>query len=180
LAAALSLLPACTDLVPWHEPAVRVYLSAPVRQCPATDSLCAVLTELPADAQLLAQLGAGTVEGRRQLARTTGMAWTEPRVRDDALHLEFPPPPMGQTRSVYVLEALRAETAVEMTLFGEIVRTLRCALRCARLVPRLHDLIPRPDGSYWLMSDEIRMLTLSTWGWTRRRTGHRNAGAACE
>ena len=115
LAAALSLLPSCTNLFPWHEPAVRVYVSAEVPQCPATDSLCAVLTELPADAQLLAQVG-DTVGGRAPLARATGMPWTEPRVRDGALHLKFPPPPKGQTRSVYVLEVVRAETAHDSLL----------------------------------------------------------------
>jgi hypothetical protein len=138
------LLSACTDLFPWHEPAVRVYISEAVPQCPATDSLCAVLTELPADTQLLAQLDEGTVEGRRQLARATGMQWTEPRVRDDALHLEFPPPPKGQTRSVYVLEALRAETAHDSLLSiasnggtlvwlnGELLGASRSASRGAR------------------------------------------------
>ena len=116
LAAALSLLPACTGLFPWHEPVVRLYVSAALPQCPVTDSLCAVLTELQADAQLLAQLGGDTVTGRARLARVTGMEWTEPDVGDDALHLMLTPPPPGQTRSVYVLETVRAETAHDSLL----------------------------------------------------------------
>jgi hypothetical protein len=144
MAAALSLLADCTNLFPWHEPAVRVYLSAAVPQCPATDSICAVLTQLPADAQLLAQLGRGTVEGRKQLARGTGMPWTEPRVRDGALHLKFPPPPPGQKQSVYVVEAVRAERAHDSLLSiasnggtvvwlnGELLGASRSAARGAR------------------------------------------------
>ena len=143
--AALALLPACTDLFPWHEPTVRVYLSAAVPRCPATDSLCAVLTELPSDADLLARLGGGgTVGGRDRLARATGMLWTEQRVGDGELHLEFPPPPPGQARSVYVLETVRAETAHDSLLSiasnggtvvwlnGELLGASRSADRPAR------------------------------------------------
>lgn len=116
LAAALLLLPACGDLFPWHEPPVRVYVSAAQPQCPAADSACAVLTPLAADSQLLAQLGGDTVVGRARLARATGLSWTEPRVRDYELHLRFPPPPKGQRRSIYVLEVVRAETAQDSLL----------------------------------------------------------------
>jgi hypothetical protein len=104
LAAALSLLPGCGDLFPWHEPAVHVFVSAAVPQCPASNSLCAVLTPLLADAELLAQLGADTAVGKARLARATGLPWTEPHLRDGALNLAFPPPPPEERRSVYVLE----------------------------------------------------------------------------
>ena len=115
LAAVLSLLSAC-NLFPWHDPASRVYVADAVPQCPATDTACAVLAPLAADQQLLTQLDGATIDGRRPLARATGMSWTEPRIRDGAIHLELPTPPKGQARSVYVLEALRAETAHDTLL----------------------------------------------------------------
>ena len=75
-----------------------------------------MLTQRPADAELLAQLGGDTAVGEGRLARATGMRWTEPRVADGALHLAFPPPPPGGPRSVYVLETLRAEAAHDSLL----------------------------------------------------------------
>ncbi len=71
---------------------------------------------LAADSQLLARLGGDTVLGKAELARATGIPWTEPRVRDDELHLKFPPPPQGQPRSINVLEAVRAETTHDSLL----------------------------------------------------------------
>lgn len=144
LAAALLLLPACGDFFPWHEPPVRVHVSAAVPQCPAADSLCAVLAPLAADSQLLAQLGADTLPGKARLARATGVPWTEPRVPDGALHLTFPPPPKGERRSVYVLETLRADAAHDTLLSiasnggtvvwlnGELLGASRSASRPAR------------------------------------------------
>jgi hypothetical protein len=143
LAAAL-LLPACGNPFPWHEPTARVYVSAPLPQCPAADSLCAVLTPLPADSQLLAQFGADTAFTTARLARATGLSWTEPRPRDGALHLTFPPPPLDERRSVYVLETLRAETAHDSMLSiasnggtvvwlnGELLGASRASSRPAR------------------------------------------------
>lgn len=143
LAVALSLLSAC-NLFPWHDPASRIYVADAVPQCPTTDTLCAVLSPLAADQQLLAQLGGATIDGRRQLARATGKSWAEPRVRDGALHLDLPTPPKGQPRSVYVVEALRAETAHDTLLTvasnggtvvwlnGELLGASRSAERAAR------------------------------------------------
>ncbi len=116
MAAALLLLPACSNLLSWHRQAVRVYVSAAVPQCPAADSLCAPLTPFAADSQLLAQLGRDTVPDKARLAVATGISWTEPKVRDDVLHLNFPAPPKGQKRSVYVLEVVRAESAHDSLL----------------------------------------------------------------
>jgi hypothetical protein len=144
LAAALSFLTACTELFPWHRPAVRVYISEQVPQCATNDSLCLVLTQLPADERLLAHLGSGAVSGRRQLARATAMAWTEPRVPDGALHLTLPTPPEEQTRSVYVLETVHAEAAHDSLLSiasnggtvvwlnGQLLGASRSAHRAAR------------------------------------------------
>jgi len=118
LATALSLLSACSNLFPWHDPAVRVYISAAVSQCPvASDTTCAVLKPLPTDLQLLAQLSGDTLVGKARLSRATGMSWTEEPVRDEhVLHLKFPPPPKGEKRSIYVLEVVRAETAHDSLL----------------------------------------------------------------
>lgn len=113
---ALSLLPACAGLFPWHEPAVRVYISPAVLQCPAADSVCAALTELPGDTELLAQASGDAIIQRARLTRATGMQWTEPPVHDGALHLRLPAPPEDQARSVYVLEVVRAETAHDSLL----------------------------------------------------------------
>ncbi|HJS48177.1 MAG TPA: hypothetical protein VJ773_09355, partial [Gemmatimonadales bacterium] len=144
LAAALSLLPACGNPFPWHEPAVRVLVSAAVPQCPDADSLCAALTELPADAHLLAQLGGDTAAGKARLTRITGVPWTEARAQDGPLHLAFRPAPAGERRAVYVLEAVRAETAHDSLLSiasnggtvvwlnGELLGASRFAARPAR------------------------------------------------
>ena len=116
LAAALSVLPAC-DLFPWHEPDVRVYVSAALPQCPVSDSACVPLAPLSADSQLLTRLRADTIVEKARLARATGISWTEPSVRSQhELHLDFPPPPKGQKHSIYVLEVMRAETAHDSLL----------------------------------------------------------------
>ena len=117
LAAVLSLLSACNNLFPWHDPVVRVYVSAAVPQCPVSDSACAVLKPLAADLQVLAQLKEDTIAGKARLSRATGMSWTEQPVRGEhGLHLDFPPPPKGEKRSIYVLEVVRAETAHDSLL----------------------------------------------------------------
>src|SRR5690606_14372005 len=129
---------------PWHEPAVRAYVSAAVPQCPAGDSLCPVLTPLPADSPLLAHLGADTAVAIARLARATGVSWTEREARDGALHLAFAPPPPDERRAVYVLETLRAGTAHDtllgiasnggavVWLNGELVGASRASSRPAR------------------------------------------------
>jgi Arylsulfotransferase (ASST) len=50
---------------------------------------------------------------------------------------------------------------VEIDPSGRVVRTLGCA---RGLSPRMHDMIAQPDGTYWLMCDEIRTLDLSAQG----------------
>ena len=50
---------------------------------------------------------------------------------------------------------------VEIAATGTITRTLACA---RGLSPRMHDLIVEPDGSYWLLCDEVRTMDLSAQG----------------
>ena len=50
---------------------------------------------------------------------------------------------------------------VEIDPMGTVVRTMGCA---RGLVPRFHDLILEPDGSYWTMCDEIRTVDLRSLG----------------
>lgn len=50
---------------------------------------------------------------------------------------------------------------VEIDVLGNVTRTLGCA---QNLASRPHDLIAQPDGSYWLMCDELRTMDLSAVG----------------
>ena len=76
--------------------------------------------------------------------------------------LSFAAQPNGR----YVARPLAAEPTeppvwVEMDPLGTVTRTLACA---HGLVSRLHDLIADPDGSYWLMCDDTRLVDLSALG----------------
>jgi hypothetical protein len=53
------------------------------------------------------------------------------------------------------------EPWVEIDLLGKVTRELGCA---AELQSRPHDLIAAPDGSYWLMCDEVRTMDLTDVG----------------
>ena len=50
---------------------------------------------------------------------------------------------------------------VELDPLGDITRTVGCA---GGMPPRFHDLIARPDGTYWLLCDETRRMDLSAFG----------------
>jgi hypothetical protein len=50
---------------------------------------------------------------------------------------------------------------VEVDPVGNITRTLGCA---ANLEPRPHDFISEPDGSYWLLCDDLRTMNLTDYG----------------
>lgn len=50
---------------------------------------------------------------------------------------------------------------VEIDPLGNITRTLGCV---GELPSRFHDLIAQPDGSYWILCDETRILDLSHLG----------------
>jgi hypothetical protein len=47
---------------------------------------------------------------------------------------------------------------------GRVARTVGCA---RGFQPRMHDMITRPDGSYWLLCDEVRTIDLSAQGGAR-------------
>jgi len=53
------------------------------------------------------------------------------------------------------------EPWVEIDPLGVERRQLGCV---GGLQPRLHDLILRPDDSYWIMCDETRVMDLTPWG----------------
>ena len=50
---------------------------------------------------------------------------------------------------------------VELDPSGNVTRTIGCA---RGLSPRIHDIIARADGTYWLMCDETRLVDLSGIG----------------
>lgn len=54
---------------------------------------------------------------------------------------------------------------LEVAPDGSIGRTLGCA---RGLQPRLHDMIAEPNGAYWLMCDETRIVDLSSQGASSR------------
>jgi hypothetical protein len=53
------------------------------------------------------------------------------------------------------------EPLLEFDPLGNLTRRLFCA---RGLRPRFHDLLAEPDGSYWLMCDETRVMDLSSVG----------------
>lgn len=53
------------------------------------------------------------------------------------------------------------EPLLELDPLGNVTRRLGCA---RGLAPRFHDALVEPDGSYWLMCDETRVMDLSALG----------------
>lgn len=80
----------------------------------------------------------------------------------DPATLNFQPQPTGR----YYTRPIASDPAnpapwVEIDPLGRVTRSLGCA---HGLLPRFHDLIALPDGSYWLMCDETRTMDLSATG----------------
>ena len=76
--------------------------------------------------------------------------------------LNFQPQPNGR----YTARPLPTNSAdpaawVEIDLLGRVTRSFGCA---GGLQPRFHDMIARPDGSYWILCDETRIMDLSAIG----------------
>ena len=73
---------------------------------------------------------------------------------------------MAQPNGRYALRPPTPDPAdiepwLELDATGRTTRTLTCA---DGLQPRLHDLIALPDGSYWILCDEVRTLDLTAFG----------------
>jgi hypothetical protein len=75
--------------------------------------------------------------------------------------LNFQPQPNGRYVARPTPSAGQAATWVEIDALGNTTRTLGCS---GGLPSRLHDMIAAPDGSYWLMCDEVRAVDLSAFG----------------
>lgn len=75
--------------------------------------------------------------------------------------LNFQPQPNGRYVARPPAPSGEIATWIEIDPMGTKTRTLGCA---NGLQPRLHDMIAQPDGSYWLLCDEIRTVDLSAQG----------------
>ena len=73
---------------------------------------------------------------------------------------------MAEPTGHYVLRPPTPDPAdrepwLELDALGNVTRTMGCA---RDRQPRLHDLLPEADGSWWLMCDEVRTMNLSALG----------------
>jgi hypothetical protein len=75
--------------------------------------------------------------------------------------LNFQAQPNGRYVARPSTETGSPPTWVEVAPDGVITRTLGCA---RGLAPRMHDLLAEPDGSYWVLCDELHTLDLSAQG----------------
>jgi hypothetical protein len=75
--------------------------------------------------------------------------------------LNFQPQPNGRFAARPPVPAGVAGLWAEIAPDGSVTRALGCA---DGLQPRMHDVILQPDGSYWLLCDEIRTVDLSAQG----------------
>jgi len=79
--------------------------------------------------------------------------------------LNFQPQPNGRYAARPQAAAGEIASWSEIAVDGSATRTLGCA---HGYPPRMHDLIAKPDGSYWLLCDETRTLDLSGQGASRQ------------
>ncbi len=75
--------------------------------------------------------------------------------------LNFQPQPNGRYAARPQAEAGEVASWVEIAVDGTGTRTLGCA---HGYQPRMHDMIAKQDGSYWLLCDETRIIDLSSQG----------------
>ena len=75
--------------------------------------------------------------------------------------LSFQPQPDGRFTARPNPEPGKQASWIEIDPLGDTTRTFTCA---REFQPRLHDMIVLPDGSYWLLCDEIRTVDLSAQG----------------
>ena len=79
----------------------------------------------------------------------------------NGLGLNFQAQPDGRYAARPPVATGEVASWVEIDPAGAIVRTLGCA---HGLPPRMHDMLAQPDGSYWLLCDEVRTIDLSSQG----------------
>jgi len=149
--------------------AYRVQLVA-VNHCGAALSAALPFTTdpLPADLPAYAATGAGASPGYVVFAAgkyglvidNTGRVVWYHRF-ENGPGLNFQPQPDGRYAARPSVAAGQTASWVELAPDGTVARTLGCAHDFA---PRMHDLIAEPDGSYWLLCDEVRTVDLSSQG----------------
>jgi hypothetical protein len=79
----------------------------------------------------------------------------------EGVGLNFQPQPDGRYAARPSVEAGKIANWVEIDPDGNVSRTLGCD---HGLQPRMHDMIAKTDGSYWLLCDETRTVDLSAQG----------------
>ncbi|MFN2315780.1 MAG: arylsulfotransferase family protein [Gemmatimonadales bacterium] len=80
----------------------------------------------------------------------------------EGVGLNFQPQVTGRyTVRPPLWEGSTAAPWLELDALGNVIRTIGCA---GGLVSRFHDVLARPDGSYWLMCDETRVINLAGSG----------------
>ncbi len=90
-------------------------------------------------------------------------------------YVRFPEGPslnfQAQSNGRYIARPFTPDTShLKPLLKFDPLGTVTRRLGCARyLRPRFHDLLVQPDGSYWLMCDETRVMDLSGVGGVARR-----------
>lgn len=79
----------------------------------------------------------------------------------DGPGLNFQPQPNGRYTARPGAPTGQLAKWIEINPLGDTTRTLTCG---RNLQPRMHDLIAQPDGSYWILCDEIRTIDLTAQG----------------
>lgn len=79
----------------------------------------------------------------------------------DGIGLNFQPQPNGRYTLRPPSPSGQQGRWLEIDPLGNITRTLTCA---RNMQPRLHDMIAQPDGSYWLLCDDVRTVDLTAQG----------------
>jgi hypothetical protein len=79
----------------------------------------------------------------------------------DGAGLNFQPQPTGRYVAFPPMSGAWAGNWLELDPLGSLTRTFGCV---GGLSTRFHDLIARPDGSYWVMCDETRSMDLTAHG----------------
>lgn len=135
----------------------------------AGDPLALVTGALPADLPPFVALGPAPSPGYVAFAaggyglvinNTGRVVWY--RHFPDGVGLNFQPQATGRyTVRPPLWEGSPDAPWLELDALGNVIRTIGCA---GGLVSRFHDVLARPDGSYWMMCDETRVINLAGAG----------------